>query len=353
MSRSGDFYIHIANLEVEFLHLLLQLLETEGYIADNELVHLGPGRMRHSPDLVVGNPIGPGKTVVEFKLYRTEKAPTHMLMQAAEQVRAYQKEVGASHGLLVITSIITPLQRERLKDRELECWDIEDLKAHASKNRDLGTALADLLKVSQVGTERTKLSAAEFFEMSDAGDEKAIAGGESIAKALEASPSGRRKNADVQFEKLCLRALKLLFAADFAGWNEQKTIESGYQRMDVVARLTPSNPFWQALAHDFRARYVVFEFKNYSAAISQIEIFTTERYLYTTALRPVAVIIARNGADKNAHRAIQGALREHGKLMLCITLQELCALLRGLDAGDDPNNLMVEKLDDLLMTIAR
>lgn len=65
------------------------------------------------------------------------------------------------------------------------------------------------------------------------------------------------------------------------------------------------------------------------------------------------MIIARKGIDKNALKTIQGALREHGKLILCITMQELCMLLRGLDAGDDPNNLMIEKLDELLMTIAR
>jgi hypothetical protein len=353
MSRSGDFYIHIANLEVDFLHFLRDLLRAEGFSAEDTIIHPGPGFGRYTPDLTVGNPNGRGKTVVEFKLYRTQKAPTPLLLQAAERVRTYQKEAGASRGLLVVTAVITQAQRMRVEGDGLECWDIGDLKTKAGKSRDLGVALANLLKVAQVGTERTKLSPAEYYELSDAGEDKAAADGEVLAKALEACPSGRAKKASFQFEKLCVQALKLLFAPDFAGWKEQNTIERGYQRLDVIARLTPSNPFWEALAHDFRARYIVFEFKNYTAAISQTEIFTTERYLYPTALRPVAIIIARKGADKNALKTIQGALREHGKLILCITLKELCALLRGWDAGDDPNNLMVAKLDELLMTIAR
>lgn len=353
MSRSGDFYIHIANLEVDFLYFLRDLLTAEGFSAEDAIIHPGPGFGRYEPDLVVGNPNGRGKTVVEFKLYRTQKAPTTLLLQAAERVRSSREKVGASHALLIITSVITPSQRECIEAIGLECWDLADLKARAGKNPDLGAALADLLKAAQVGTERTKLSPAEYYELSDAGEAKVSADGEALAKALEACPSGMGKKASVQFEKLCVQALKLLFAPDFSGWKEQNTIERGYQRLDVIARLTPSNPFWEALAYDFRARYIVFEFKNYAAAISQSEIFTTERYLYATALRPVAVIIARKGADKNAYKTIQGALREHGKLILCLTLKELCGLLRGWDAGDDPNNLMVTKLDELLMTIAR
>jgi hypothetical protein len=351
MSRSGDFYIHIANLEVDFLHFLRDLLKAEGFSAQDTVIHPGPGFARYQPDLIVGNADGRGKTVVEFKLYRSQKAPTTLLLQAADRVRTFLSEAGASGALLVVTSTITPSQRERIEGDGLKCWDLDDLKSKAGKSRDLGAALADLLKMAQVGTERPKLSHTEYYELSDAG--VAAADGEALAKALEACPSGKAKKAAIQFEKLCVQALKLLFAPDFAGWREQNSIERGYQRLDVIARLTPSNPFWEALAHDFRARYIVFEFKNYNAAISQAEIFTTERYLYATALRPVAIIIARKGADKNAHKTIQGALREHGKLILCITLKELCDLLRGWDAGDDPNNLMVTKLDELLMTIAR
>ena len=62
------------------------------------------------------------------------------------------------------------------------------------------------------------------------------------------------------------------------------------QYMDLIARLVPkeTSAFWQSLAQDFRCRYIVFEFRNYTEEISQNQIYTTEKYLYPTALRPAA-----------------------------------------------------------------
>jgi len=107
------------------------------------------------------------------------------------------------------------------------------------------------------------------------------------------------------------------------------------------------------LSNDFRSRYIVFECKNYRGALAQNEIYTTEKYLFTSALRSVAIIIARSGASPSAVKAMNGSLREQGKLILCISMQELCGLLRDYDKGNDPCNLLIQKLDDMLMSIAR
>lgn len=98
---------------------------------------------------------------------------------------------------------------------------------------------------------------------------------------------------------------------------------------------------------------MIFEFKNYSDQINQDQIYATEKYLFTTALRSVAIIVAKNGFNKSAQQAIKGALREQGKLILCISAEELCKLLRGFDKGDDPTNLIADRLDEMLMTIGR
>jgi hypothetical protein len=43
--------------------------------------------------------------------------------------------------------------------------------------------------------------------------------------------------------------------------------------------------------------------------------------------------IARAGSSKSVTKAINGALREQGKLVLCFSMKELCMLLRGFDVG--------------------
>jgi hypothetical protein len=145
-----------------------------------------------------------------------------------------------------------------------------------------------------------------------------------------------------------------LFGVNLVGWKSQSTIENGFQRVDLIARLQPDqSAFWSTLAEDFRTRYIVFEFKNYTKPITQHEIYTTERYLFTAALRSVAVVIARNGIGSSAIQAIHGSLREQGKLILCLTGEEFSGLLRGFDTGDSPEDLLIQKRDEILMSIGR
>ena len=72
----------------------------------------------------------------------------------------------------------------------------------------------------------------------------------------------------------------------------------------------------------------MFEFKNYEKPITQREIYTIEKYLYEKALRKVAIIISRKGADKHAKMAARGSLRESGKLIICLSDEDLKAMLQ-------------------------
>lgn len=70
-------------------------------------------------------------------------------------------------------------------------------------------------------------------------------------------------------------------------------------------------------------------------------------------MRSVALIISRKGADKNASAVMRGALRETGKLMLSLSLDDVHKMLEMKDRGDDPNTLLFELLDEMLMKLER
>lgn len=352
MSRSKEFYIDLANLEREFIAWLQRLMEAEGYTTIREHQHPGPGFARFRPDLVMLDQ-NQTRTIVELKLYRSDRTSPNLILNAARKLSEQREEAEAPSALLVVTSQLSGKLRARLIDMGVTTWDLQDLTTRSARSQELSEWLTDLLQMAQVGSPTTPISIARFSESTDSADLPPESEGEAIAVKLEASKAGRSNKAATEFEKLCVQALKLLFGKDFAGWKEQRQIEGGYQRMDVIARLVPVSPFWMTLASDFRTRYVVFEFKNYSSRVKQNEIFTTERYLYTAALRSVAVIVARKGCDENARRTMRGALREQGKLILCLSMEDICSLLRGWDAGEDPNNLLIERLDEMLMSIAR
>ena len=75
-------------------------------------------------------------------------------------------------------------------------------------------------------------------------------------------------------------------------------------------------------------------------------------YHLDSALRSVAIIVARNGYDSGARRAIQGALREAGKLIIVLDLEDVLRLLRAKDSGLEPSDLLVEYFDGLLTAMA-
>jgi hypothetical protein len=75
--------------------------------------------------------------------------------------------------------------------------------------------------------------------------------------------------------------------------------------------------------------------------------------LYTTALRSVAIIIARNGSSTRARSAATGALKETGKLILIISLHELCQMFNARDSGQDATAMMYSQLYALLSGMSR
>ena len=98
---------------------------------------------------------------------------------------------------------------------------------------------------------------------------------------------------------------------------------------------------------------MLFEFKNYAGKIKQGQILTTEKYLLENGLRRVAFILTRRGAEGDALKMTQGAMREHGKLLLIIDDEQLCEMLLMKDRGEDPSDKLFDLADDFLLKLPR
>lgn len=80
---------------------------------------------------------------------------------------------------------------------------------------------------------------------------------------------------------------------------------------------------WDIFQLDFNTRIVIFEFKNYSKKIDRNEVLLTSKYLSRSAKRNVAIMITRSGYKKAAQEESISILREHGKLILLINIDDL------------------------------
>ena len=332
---------NISSLAHRLESVILRILMANGY----EIVH-----MDTTADIIALEPDTRTQIAIEVKLYRSSEVGREVLRNAGAQIARYKKAL-ATKGMLVATASLGERDRTLLRHIGVdEIWDINEIRQHAAVDPVLISELERLFRDAELQNASTPGSPSNLQEPPS--QPEAEPEGDQLIKKLQKTDAG---GPDAhKFEKLCCECIQYLFGEQLGQLLPQNRVEHGFQYMDLIARLMPdkSAAFWVSLAQDFRCRYVVFEFKNYSDKISQNQVYTTEKYLYPNALRPVAVIIARNGCDLGANRATQGALRESGKVILLLSLEDLFKLLRAKDGGLEPSDLLIDHLDMLLTTIA-
>lgn len=315
---------------------------------DIVLNHIYRGSLDHEyeVDILFGKP--GDLTAVEVKAYRFRSPPDpELFVRALRKIAIVQEEARTRRGMVVMSCLLTDaLSVARQKYPHVDVWDAKDLLKTASKYPDLLTRLEAILEVDASDVLRGETSLLEASS-----HEGAAQRGARLANELSAIEPGR---ADASlFEQKCTEALRYLFERDLVGWHEQHATEDGLHRRDLVCRILPHAEVWQLMLTDLKSRYVVFEFKNYSEPITQSEVITTERYLYPDALRRLAIIISPKGCSDSATKVMQGAMREHGKLLISLTVKEMVVLLTGKDQGSDPNTFLFARVDAFLLGLGR
>jgi hypothetical protein len=167
------------------------------------------------------------------------------------------------------------------------------------------------------------------------------------------------------YEKLMERILEYLFGEYLLDPQPQRRQEDSLSILDITYRIRPSHSFWDTLTRDFRARVIVFEFKNYKNPIRSMQIYSTERYIHVGALRPVCFLISRKSPHKHAMNAALGAMRESGKLLVLLSDDDICKMLDLRDAQlrisasneeyfqNDPTIVLDQRIYQVLSTMPR
>lgn len=249
--------------------------------------------------------------------------------------------------VFVVFACLVPKQKQRLLDSypSLIILDLPNLLFSVQGTR-LQASLISLLpfSVEEIVPVEGRINLT-WLEHSSIGRE--------LLNRLDACVSGRDDASS--FEVICFDLLRYVFSDDLSLWRSQDQSNMGLYRFDLLCRVKDGNAktFWAIVEQYFHSKYVIFEFKNYSNPITQKEIYTTERYLYQKALRNVAIIVARNGFDNNSEWAAKGSLREYGKLILLITIEDMKRLLDLKEKNEDPSELLLTKMDDFLIELEK
>lgn len=352
--------------EADFLKILNEILRANNY---NVILQPTSNSAKYSRcDLALIN----NKkitTVIEVKMYRSDIVSNSLILNAINQVVSYKSAYNAEKGILIIPINLSLDEIEKIiSEYGIIIWDQSILFQLASINKNLYEDLKIMfieaglsIKVGLDKEEKKKIEnilGKEFLQKKSKSKIQHHEG-RKIIESLKKIPSGKERekgNKELnsrRFEIECINALKYLFNDHLTGWKDQETTEDDLNRFDLICKINSKHNFWTSLIEDFKSRYVLFEFKNYNNKIKQEQILTTEKYLFATALRTVAFIIAKNGANNSAFKTTYGTLRESGKLIIIININELINMINMKDNGDDPSSILSEKLDELLMTLSK
>jgi hypothetical protein len=301
---------------------------------------------------------------VEVKLYTNILPRIDLLRKACDKLLS-QKDNENVKLLLIVSSYVTPsLKDEIFKEFGIIIWDIKTLFAlafdHAEIYYDLESILVQTLK-TQISEYtiidrdfKTTIIPSLVSSKTTVKQKSVSTKGADLCKELNKIKPGRDEA--TLYENKCIEILKYLFdnKTDLSLWAVQNITDEGLYRNDLLCRIISyKKNFWEVLSNDFHTRYVIFEFKNYRDKIKQGQIFTTEKYLFLTALRSVSFIIARVGADENAIKAAKGALKEAGKLIVILNNEDICKMLILKDNGDEPSIVLRQMIDEILIKLNR
>jgi hypothetical protein len=293
---------------------------------------------------------------IEVKYYRTVRPQVALLEAAATRLASRAVKYQAKKAMLVVSSLVPEDLRLRFEDKfSLTLIDRTRLIAWAISLPDLLDELTALLipdasELLQAAVSRSHVNIIRTRYLSHdarAEDDR----GTRLCSELRGLKSG--KKSWPEYERICENILKYLFPNDLHGWHKQVSTTDGLNRFDYVCRIIPTTEFWQFIVQHLDSRYMIFEFKNYSEKIKQGQVLTTEKYLLERGLRRVAVVFSRNGADPNAVRMAQGAMREQGKLILVLKDDDVCKMLHMKEKGEDASDFLFELADNFLLALGR
>jgi len=340
-----------------------QLLEKFGYIQIDDATNT----QDHSWDLVVKKESQ--RIWVECKTYKNQVVSPSTANSLLSTLVLQKNKQGVPEEdiiLVTVTSRIPSFQKDVIYQRyRIIVWDIENLVFYSKNDPVLLKQLSQITYFPLDHVEGLPFEGAELTELFIEQDEDNLVNEakkeaditEDLIQRLSDCETGTEYSGE--YEKVCEEILRNLFEANyFNRLTRQHKTNDEHFRMDLIGALkinqTPeegTHPLWRMLTEHYNSHFIVFEFKNYKGEIDQNLIYITEKYLFAAALRNVAIIVSRKGFSESAKFAAEGCLKEHGKLILGISDEDLVAMLKL--KSDKAADYLLEKLEDFLMGISK
>lgn len=293
--------------------------------------------------------------IVECKSYRDRNVSSYQLQHAIIRLSRMVSQMRDALGVIILLGEFDVDEAKRIYDRhKIAIWDIANLLHLTQGCAGLGDEVGNLAQfaISDIAAKEPygwiPTPKHRYFQTENNTPNETA---EKLVRRLRACDPGQKYA--TQYEDICADIIKFLFLERFNKLRTQCRTKDGLFRMDMVCAVKEAGSFWGLIRHHYNSHFIVFECKNYGRKLPQELIYSTEKYLFNAALRNVSIMISRKGFSKNAALAADGCLKEHGKLILDITDDDLVKMIHKKVAGEDPADYLIDRLEDTLMPIGK
>jgi hypothetical protein len=312
----------------KFEELIFDLLNSEGFN-----VQRTPPTRDGGYDFVakIDNVLGSSeKIIIESKFYKNQKISIEIL----NRLQAIASIERVNRVLLITNSELTNASRNFLahSTTNITVWEGHELIRRLFLFPELVEKYFPKIK----STKKTplKLVDAELHKV------------QNLIKRLDNCPEG--KDGWKTYEDICLEVLNYLFVPPLGEPKIQSRRESGIDIRDAVFPNRTNNENWKFIRDDYDAKYIVFEFKNYSENGSDIDkqvLLQIDDYLKKTIGR-FGIVCSKKSPNKSGLEKRKDVFIENNKLILFVNNENLKEMLLRKHKNMDPSDVIIDLIDD-------
>lgn len=271
------------------------------------------------------------KIVIESKFYRDQKISIDIL----RRLYAVATIENVNKVLLITNSELTNASREFLNQStpNIVVWEGHEL---------IRRLFSYPAIVEKYFPKKKNIKKEEPSELLDSELQKV----HGLIKKLDNCPEG--KDGWKTYEDICLEILSYLFVPPLGEPKVQSRRESGIDIRDAIFPNRNNNENWKFIRDDYDAKYIVFEFKNYSENGSEIDkhvLLQIDDYLKRTIGR-FGIICSKKSPNNSGLEKRKDVFIEKNKLILFLNNEDLKEMLLRKHKKMDPSDVIIDLIDD-------
>lgn len=256
-------YFHEGFIVEQFLVPLLKQLGFQSIETDAILVH---GQVVSHPDIYAT--YDGERYCLEVKAYRSLHNNSSVISGALQQIKRYRTILkdatnSAHFGCIFLCEIDEVTKESVLAAEDIFIWDIKNLLYMCQANEQLIFMLRQITpysidSIQPVEPLKFNLQLQLPQPLPAQPSPETV-----LIDRLSSCNTGKRAQADKDYENVCADIVQHLFGSDFSRRAVQFTTQCKMFRMDMLCGIKETKALWTFLGHYYRTRFVIFEFKNY------------------------------------------------------------------------------------------